>query len=186
MPVKTKTRAKRPQKHTSRPVKPVAALVLFRIYARARRSANSRHGPIASVPTRTAARRRFLVNAAVPRTWPRRPGLIARLAARATGTEPHPKENRLVAPRVASGRLSRRRRRAVRGRRERWAKRTQAFTAAAATARRVIKRKKRCQSVGSCRRLSALAKETVSRGPEYTCSSHCSFLKPTAARERRA
>ena len=49
-------------------------------------------------------------------------------AVRATGTEPHPGQNRVVAPRAAPGRLSRRRRRVPRGRRERWAKRTPAFT----------------------------------------------------------
>ena len=49
-------------------------------------------------------------------------------AARRPESEPHPNENRLVALREALGRLSRRRRRVPRGRRERWAKRTPAFT----------------------------------------------------------
>ena len=65
-----------------------------------------------SLPTHTAARRRFLVNnAAVPRPWPRRPAAHCARAPRATGTRASPNENRLVAPRAARGRLSRRRRR---------------------------------------------------------------------------
>ena len=96
--------------------------------ARARRSANSRHGPI--MTSAHASRR----SSTIPRQR-RGPPYVAETsgahragATRATGTGPHPRENRLVAPRVASGRLSRRRRRVPRGRRERWAKRTPAFT----------------------------------------------------------
>ena len=54
-------------------------------YARDAARARQFPGTIRRVPAaHTAARRRFLVNAAVPRTWPRRPGLIARGASRAT------------------------------------------------------------------------------------------------------
>ena len=114
------------QRHASRPVKPVAALLLL---PDGRTAACARQFPgTHQVPTHIAARRSFLVRS---RGSPARGrGVFVLIARRAASrrTEPHPNENRLVAPRAASGRLSRRRRRVPRGRRERWAKRTPAFT----------------------------------------------------------
>ena len=75
---------------------------------RAPRSANSRHGPITDEYPRTPP----LVDASssTPLSPVRGRGVPHRAAAaRATGTEPHPNKNRVVAPRVALGRLSRRR-----------------------------------------------------------------------------
>ena len=105
---------------TSRPVKPVTTLLLLRTYARVPRRQFPGTGLSPTSPHHTAARRRFLVKDGVRRAWPRRSGLIARGCPRATGTGPHPNKNRLVAPRVALGRLSRRRRRVSRrgGRRD--------------------------------------------------------------------
>ena len=88
--------------------------VLLLTYARARRSANSRHGPITTSPN---AHRR---SSTLPRQRRGAPyvaevsGAHRAGAARATETEPHPNENRLVAPRVMLGRLSRRRRQVFR------------------------------------------------------------------------
>ena len=83
------------------------------------RSAISRHGPITTSPH---AHRR---SSTLPRQQRRGPPSVAEAsgahraggASRAAEYEPHPNENRLVAPRVALGRVSRRRRRVFSGRR---------------------------------------------------------------------
>ena len=94
-----------------------SGLKAVRYRGRRARSAISRHGPIATNPH---ARRR---SSTLPRQR-RGPPCVAEAsgahcagAPRATGTRASPNENRLVAPRVAPGRLSRRRRRVSRGRR---------------------------------------------------------------------
>ena len=106
----------------------ILALPDIRTRRTTRRAANSRHGRHHD-ESRIHSR-----SSTLPRQRRGTPlvaeAFLCSSRGRAAGrrTEPHPNENRLVAPRVALGRLSRRRRRVPRGRRERWAKRTPAFT----------------------------------------------------------
>ena len=116
-----------PPKHTSRPVNPAAALLLLPDG----RTACARQFPGTGTTTTSHAHRRSSTlprQRRVPRTWPRRSGLIAHGLPAGDRNRASLNKNRVVAPRVALGRLSRRRRRVPRGRRERWAKRTPAFT----------------------------------------------------------
>ena len=92
-------------------------------------SASSRHGPIATSPGGAHRRSSTLpCQRCGPPYVAEAFGAHRAGAARATVIRTSPNENRLVALREALGRLSRRRRRVPRGRRERWAKRTPAFT----------------------------------------------------------